>query len=364
MTRNIYSMMDRFVCIFVLLTSKYSLMKEHRLFHSIVIITVVFLLFLPGCSKKTEEPTPVEPAIPVLTTASVTDISQTSASCGGTITSDGGAAVQGRGIHLSWTQGFEKHEIITAGGTGTGTFECQIADLTPDKLYYVRAFATNSKGTAYGNTQSFTTLKILIDSVADIDGNIYHVVPIGNQSWLRENLRVRKYRNGDAIPNVLGDNQWKALTTGAFCTYENLAVNGATYGNLYNWHTLNDARGLCPTGWHVPSRDEWAELGNFLGGAAMAGGVLKSKGTIEAGTGLWFAPNTGATDSIGFTGLPGGYRIFYGTYYSISNVAFFWSSSDTTTVNAWNYALDANNEELTRNFNLKTHGFSIRCIKD
>jgi uncharacterized protein (TIGR02145 family) len=105
-------------------------------------------------------------------------------------------------------------------------------------------------------------------------------------------------------------------------------------------------------------------LGNFLGGEAMAGGVLKSKGTIEAGTGLWFAPNTGATDSIGFTGLPGGYRIFYGTYYSISNVAFFWSSSDTTTVNAWNYALDANNEELTRNFNLKTHGFSIRCIKD
>jgi uncharacterized protein (TIGR02145 family) len=228
----------------------------------------------------------------------------------------------------------------------------------------VRAFATNSKGTAYGDTHSFTTLKILIDSVADIDGNIYHVVPIGNQSWLRENLRVRKYRNGDAIPNVLGDNQWKALTTGAFCTYENLAVNGATYGNLYNWHALSDARGLCPTGWHVPSRDEWAELGNYLGGEALAGGVLKSKGTIEAGTGLWYAPNTGATDSIGFTGLPGGYRIFYGTYYSISNVAFFWSSSDTTAVNAWNYVLDANNEELTRNYNFKTNGFSVRCCKD
>jgi uncharacterized protein (TIGR02145 family) len=357
-------MMERFVCIFALLTSKYSLMKEHQRVQFLVMGIVVFLLFLTGCSKKVEEPPPVEPVIPVLTTAPVTDISQTSAIGGGTITSDGGAAVQIRGLHLSWTQGFEKYDIFPADGSGTGAFICTITDLSPNKLYYVRAFATNSKGTAYGDTHSFTTLKILIDSVADIDGNIYHVVPIGNQSWLRENLRVRKYRNGDAIPNVLGDNQWKALTTGAFCTYENLAVNGATYGNLYNWHALSDARGLCPTGWHVPSRDEWAELGNYLGGEALAGGVLKSKGTIEAGTGLWYAPNTGATDSIGFTGLPGGYRIFYGTYYSISNVAFFWSSSDTTAVNAWNYVLDANNEELTRNYNFKTNGFSVRCCKD
>ena len=364
MTRNIYSMMVRFVCIFALLTSKYSLMKEHKRVQVLVMGTVVFLLFLMGCSKKTEEPPPVEPVIPVLTTASVTDISQTSAISGGTITSDGGAPIIARGICVSWSPGFEKYDILLADGTGAGTFTCPIADLTPDFSYYVRAYATNSKGTAIGNTMSFTTLKIVIDSITDIDGNIYHVVPIGDQYWLRENLKTSRYRNGDVIPNVTGEAQWKILTAGAYCIYENQQANDSTYGKLYNWHALSDSRGICPTGWHVASDAEWTQMANFLGGKNVAGGMLKSTGTIEGGSGLWYAPNSDATNSSLFTGLPGGYRINYGTFYSLGNLAYFWSSSDTASVNAWTFILDANNGKLKRNYYLNTNGFSIRCIKD
>jgi uncharacterized protein (TIGR02145 family) len=203
-----------------------------------------------------------------------------------------------------------------------------------------------------------------VTEVSDIDGNIYPVVQIGTQSWMGANLKVKRYRNGDTIANVTTDAQWKVLGSGAYCAYENLVSNVTTYGNLYNWHALSDSRGLCPGGWHVPSESEWELMGAFLGGNSVAGGKLKSKGTLEEATGLWYAPNTEATNSSGFTAVPGGYRINYGTFYSLGNVAYFWSSSDTASVNAWNFILDANNGELNRNFNLKTNGFSVRCCKD
>ncbi len=338
-------------------------MLQRRFLPNLILGGLVLLTFA-GCSKKDEDPAKPDPTTPVLTTSAITNITQTTAACGGTITSDGGATVSSRGIQWSPTAGFEKTYMAADPGTGTGTFSVQATELTPDKLYYIRAYATNSKGTSYGNAISFTTLKIPVDSLADIDGNIYHVVPVGEQSWLRENLRVKRYRNGDAISQVTLDSQWKILTTGAYCSYDNLPENATTYGNIYNWYALNDTRGLCPSGWHVPSDTEWEKLGNFLGGLDVAGGLLKSTGTIEQGSGLWYAPNTNATNSSEFSGLPGGYRINYGTFYSLGNVAYFWSSSDTASVNGWNYVLDANNGELQRNFNLKPNGFSVRCCKN
>lgn len=209
-----------------------------------------------------------------------------------------------------------------------------------------------------------TTLQIPPDTVTDFDGHVYHLVTIGNQVWLAENLRVTHYRNGDPIPNVIADAQWKILTAGAWCSYDNLSADTSAYGLLYNWFALTDARKISPPGWHVPTDAEWNSLANYLGGKAVAGGKMKSPGTLEQGSGLWFAPNTGATNSSGFGALPGGYRINYGNYYSIGNVAYYWSATDTTSANAWNYVLDANNESLTRNFNFQTNGFSVRCIKD
>ncbi len=329
-----------------------------------VIAAGAMLVSFPGCSKKVENPGQPAPIVPVVTTNLVTSILTDTATCGGTVTSDGGASVTARGVCWGLTTGPQISGSHTVDGTGTGSFTSLVTGLLSDTLYHIRAYATNTAGISYGNELSFRTLKPVVYSVADIDGNAYPIVKIGNQYWLKKNLRVTRYRNGDAIARVAADAQWKILTSGGLCSYDNDATNDTVYGSLYNWYALSDSRGLCPEGWHVPSDAEWKSLGNFLGGNMVAGGKMKSTGTLEQSSGLWFLPNTSATNSSGFTGLPGGYRINYGTYYSMGNVGYFWSASDTATVNGWNYVLDANNGELKMIFNLKTNGFSVRCCKD
>lgn len=324
--------------------------------------TVCFFLLMMSCSKK-ENNDPL-PGFPELSTATVSGITSTTAICGGLITSDGGANITARGVCWSVAQVPKITDHHTTDGSGTGSFSSLLTGLTPNMPYYVRAYATNSRWTAYGNLLYFTTLQVPPDTVTDIDGNVYHMVTIGAQVWLVENLRTTHYRNGDPIPLVTNGDLWKTLTTGAYCIYDNLPANANTYGLFYNWPAVADNRNICPTGWHVPSNEEWSALGIFLGGKDVAGGKMKSTGTIEQGSGLWYFPNTGATNSSGFTALPAGYRINYGNYYSIGNVGYFWSSSDTTSLNAWNYVLDANNESLIRNYNLQANGFSTRCCKD
>jgi uncharacterized protein (TIGR02145 family) len=331
----------------------------HRITQLFFPVLLVLLTFT-NCSKEDEKPA----TVPVLTTAPVSFIDVNSAVSGGVITSDGGAAVTARGICWSLTADPKISDFHTESGTGTGTFTSFLNDLLSDTTYYVRAWATNSEGTAYGNVQSFRTAKVVQWVVTDIDGNNYTAFKMGDQTWLTENLKVTRYRNGDEITNVTTDNQWKNMTTGAYCSFENLLSNFTTYGALYNWHALNDPRGLCPEGYHVPDDSEWAILAEHLGGDSVAGGKMKSTGTIEGGTGLWYQPNTGATNTSSFNGLPGGYRINYGTFYSLGNVGYFWSASDTASANAWNYVLDANNKKLGRIFNFKTNGFSVRCCKD
>jgi uncharacterized protein (TIGR02145 family) len=284
--------------------------------------------------------------------------------CGGNVTSDGGEAVTARGVCWSLAPDPEITDPHTVDGIGQGDFTSQMTSLIADTQYYVRAYATNIKGTGYGNVQIFRTLRLVVGFVDDINGNQYPVIKIGDQYWLQKNLQVTRYRNGDPVPVVTADAQWKNLTTGAMCNYDNLSGYDSVYGNLYNWHALNDKRGLCRDGWHIPSDMEWKQLVDFLGGNLEAGGKLKSEGTLEQGSGLWYFPNTGATNSSGFTGLPGGYRINYGTFYSLGNVAYFWSSSDTASINGLHFILDANNANLKRYFSFKTNGYSIRCCKD
>jgi uncharacterized protein (TIGR02145 family) len=143
-------------------------------------------------------------------------------------------------------------------------------------------------------------------TVTDIDGNAYNIVTIGGQAWMKENLKVTKYKDGTTIPLVTATGAWVALTTPGYSFYNN-SVTGGVYGALYNWYTVNTGK-LCPTGWHVPSTTEWTTLETFLGGASVAGGKLK-----ETGTSKWFSPNTGATNETGFTALPGGARNYLGT---------------------------------------------------
>lgn len=131
-------------------------------------------------------------------------------------------------------------------------------------------------------------------------------------------------------------------------------------GKLYNWYAVTDPRGLAPEGWHVPSDAEWTTLTTFLGGEYVAGGKMK-----EAGTAHWLAPNGGATNSSGFTGLPGGYRNSYGTFYTIGNYGYWWSSTEPTTYDAWYRYLAYDGGDVGRGFgNVKPYGFSVRCLRD
>jgi uncharacterized protein (TIGR02145 family) len=232
-------------------------------------------------------------------------------------------------------------------------------------VYYVRAYATNSAGTAYGNQITFITSKSLFNpsltygTMSDNDGNTYKTILIGTQTWMAENLKTSKYRNGDPIPTNLTDAAWSVATTGAYAIYNNDAANNTTYGKLYNWYAVVDSRNLCPTGWHVPSDGEWTILEDFLlGGSSVAGGKLKSTSS------LWNTPNTGATNESGFSGLPGGGRDNGGgTYYRIGSYGYWWSSTGPS-ADAWLRSLNYNNGDSRRFDTNKQFGFSVRCLKD
>ncbi len=195
-------------------------------------------------------------------------------------------------------------------------------------------------------------------SVTDIDGNTYQTVQIGTQVWMKENLKVSKYRNGDPIPTNLSNAAWENTTTGAYAIYNDEASNNMTYGKLYNWYAVTDSRNLCPVGWHVPSDGEWTTLENYLGGDSIAGGKLKSTSS------LWISPNIGATNESGFSGLPGGFLNFNGTYYYIGNYGYWWSSSEYSPAKAWTWSLSYSAGNSNRNGNYERSGFSVRCLRD
>ncbi len=200
-------------------------------------------------------------------------------------------------------------------------------------------------------------------TVVDIDGNVYDTVHIGTQVWLRPNLNVTHYRNGDPIPNVTDSATWYSLTTGAYCDYDNDSNNAAVYGRLYNWYAVNDPRGIAPLGWRVSSYEDWDTLQIFLGYDLVAGGKLK-----EIGTAHWMFPNTGASDEYDFTALPGGQRadsIYSGTFSEITQQGYWWSSSEMDTVYPWAVNISYNSEGFT-NWAASTRksGFSVRPIID
>lgn len=184
-------------------------------------------------------------------------------------------------------------------------------------------------------------------------------VLIGTQEWTNCNLDVTTYANGDTIPQVTDPTAWAALTTGAWCYYDNNSANGTTYGKMYNWYAVTDPRGLAPTGYHIPTLVEFDTLITFLGGETVAGGKLKETGLCN-----WLTPNTGATNESSFTGLPGGYRDNNGVFGEISNYGLWWSSVETVTAFANYLLLGYNNSNAFIYVNSKTFGFSVRLIKD
>jgi uncharacterized protein (TIGR02145 family) len=200
---------------------------------------------------------------------------------------------------------------------------------------------------------------VLTGEVRDIDSNVYRTVTIGKQVWLRENLKVTRFRNGDPISEVTDGFKWSKRKEAAFCNYDNDPIFAVTFGRLYNWHAVNDSRGICPEGYHVPHDGEWFELTVSLDGEGVAGGKLK-----EEGTNHWSEPNTGATNESGFTALPGGYRGNKGAFQILDDYCFFWTSTSYDDAMAWSRFLQNDDDAVFRIENYKTFGFSVRCVKD
>jgi uncharacterized protein (TIGR02145 family) len=206
-------------------------------------------------------------------------------------------------------------------------------------------------------------------TVTDIDSNEYNTVTIGTQVWITENLKTTHYADGTAIPLVIFWNNWGPLeyTDKAYCWYDDdSATNANTYGALYTWSAaMNGAtssssspsgiQGVCPTGWHLPSDDEWTTLTDYLGGTDVAGGKLKD-------TAYWQSPNTGATNESGFAASPGGSRSYDGYFGWISYYGNWWSATEGNTATAWSRGLTYNFSAVYRFDYDKTAGFSVRCV--
>ena len=201
-------------------------------------------------------------------------------------------------------------------------------------------------------------------TVTDIDGNVYHTVTIGTQVWMVENLRTTRYNDGAAIPLVTDGASWSALTSAGFCWFNNDAAKYKnTYGALYNWQAVNTGE-LAPAGWHVPTDAEWTVLTTHLGGEILAGGKMKSTGTIEGGTGLWYSPNAGATNESGFTAVPAGERDNNGTFNPIGFYGTCWSATESFAGYAWRRRMVYDGTGATAMYSGMNYGFSVRCVRD
>ena len=321
---------------------------------------------------------------PIVTTNNVSNITASTATCGGQVSYDGGSEVASRGVCWSITQNPTINDNITTNGSGTGNFNCNITGLSPYTTYHVRAYATNAVGTAYGNDISFTTANIDGQScpnaavVYDYDGNSYNTVQIGNQCWMKQNMRTTHYTNGVSI--ALGGSSSSSETTPYRYYPDNSSSNVSSYGYLYNWpavmHGANfsssnpsSVQGICPTGWHVPSAAEWVQLTNYVSSvsAYTCGGNTNSIAKALASTTGWrsvtsacFVGNMTNNNATGFGAMPAGYAFASFSYY-----AYFWSTTEYNSSSMVTIRFLRNTSATVgTDSGLKSSGFSVRCLRD
>jgi uncharacterized protein (TIGR02145 family) len=326
-----------------------------------ILLLSIITIFNNGCKKESDKELIIN-----VTTSPIKNITKSSALSGGEIWADVSSPVISRGVCWGTSTEPTIDNNKTDEGSGVGVFTSQITGLASNTTYYVRAYATNNEGTGYGAQITFKT----IGPVTDIDGNIYQTISIGNKVWMVENLKTTKYSNGDPIQLVTDVNLWGGIESGAYCNYDNNAINSNTYGHLYNRYAIKDTRGICPVGWRIPSVSDWEDLAYYLGGKDVAGGKLK-----ETGISHWNSPNGGATNEIGFSALPNGYLIreAYVRYEGIGYTASFWSSSTTSTGSPpyydnglYFFTLSNWSTGLTKNSRYFQYlgWYGIRCVKN
>jgi uncharacterized protein (TIGR02145 family) len=297
-------------------------------------------------------------SLPTVSTALVTAITDITATSGGSITSTGNATITAKGV--CWSTSPSNTSLTNStNDAGTGTFVSNITGLVTGTTYYVRAYDTNIAGTAFGTEYPINT------KIKDFDGNLYGWVLIGSQRWMSENLKTTSYLTGVAIgttpapgtdisAEVTPKYQWPA--TGSESSV-------ATYGRLYTWYAVTDARKVCPAGWSVPTDAQLEALKATAGGEAVAGGKLKEMGLVH-----WTAPNTSATNDYGFTALASGYRTPAGGFVSLGLSFYIWSSDVDPTLplvpSGWGQGAHSNDAVLLRGGYPARDGVSVRCIKD
>ena len=299
-------------------------------------------------------------AAPTVDTDAATSLTSSAATLSATITATGGAAVTATGFKYATNSALTTPTDIAGSGTSS-PFTASLTGLTAATQYWAVGYATNSVGTSYGDTITFTTgaatpsnTPCAIPSVT-YDGYTYPTVQIGGQCWFAENLRNDNYNDGTAIPGNLDNSTWTTTTAGAQTVYDqggtNESTNLATYGRLYNWYAVTNAAGLCPTGWHVPTDAEWTALATHLG--ANAGNQLKAA-----------SPTWDGTNSSGFSALPGGWRSSStGSFYDLGDDGYWWSSSPSGS-DAWYRGLYSGDSLVFGDVDDVRDGCSVRCVQD
>jgi uncharacterized protein (TIGR02145 family) len=195
-----------------------------------------------------------------------------------------------------------------------------------------------------------------VQNIYDADGNAYTSVIIGDQEWLAQNLKTSKYCNGDPLVTDLISISWQSSSVGSWAHYNDDPAMDETFGKLYNFYAVTDARGVCPCGWHVPTTIEWNTLFDFLGGPPVSGGLLKS-------TANWNAPNTGATNASGFGAQGGGYRLSNGNYSQQNVYGYFWTKNTFGSDGVYR-RLNFDSAAVQSLYYSKRGGLSVRCLKD
>jgi uncharacterized protein (TIGR02145 family) len=284
-----------------------------------------------------------------------------------------------RGVCWSTSPNPTLSDSYTVDSSGLGSFTSNLVGLTDNTTYYVRAYATNSVGTAYGNAVSFTAIIPTCGTITDIDGNVYNTVVIGAQCWMRENLLVKRFANGTSIQ--LGSSV--SYTTPYRYNPNNNASNVPTHGYLYNWPAVmngaigsssnpSGVQGICPTGWHIPSDAEWIQLTDYVSSQSsyfciadtnIAKALALTSGWNSSTDICVVGNNPSTNNATGFGTVPAGFQEER-YYFDFGSYALFWSATEYSDTFAYYRVLGYNYATVKRNSYGKNGGFSVRCLRD